>query len=317
MDATFSVRDGQHWIAAIEAILAANAKLGSETISVMLIADVGLKHCRQVFADLARYSVRTSASLVLLDNQRDEAAQLAKSVMSAVPLFAELTETEKSSISNRSTKLFTLMREQAAALETEHDGAMTMVRQAKRRFEARGGEYWEERESRLARRGEVQNQEKTIEGQLTALAGGGLPLALLPDLLGRVAEQDECERTAGQARSLLELLAERDRELLQGIKTAGVPAKAVATVREVQDADRGRREAAASHVETAGAIRCGPRWLAAPATTRIAGGHCGSRPAAGPTGRRAAGTGKPRSGNPRGAGRRLDPGRCRAISPGD
>ena len=108
MDARFSVRDGQHWIAAIEAVLAANAKLANETISAVLIPDVGLKRCRQVFADLARYSIRTSASLALLDDQRDEAAQLAKGVMSAVPFFAELTETEKSSISNRSTKLFTL-----------------------------------------------------------------------------------------------------------------------------------------------------------------------------------------------------------------
>ena len=108
MDARFSVRDGQHWIAAIEAVLAANAKLANETISAVLIPDAGLKRCRQMFADLTRYSVRTSASLALLDDQRDEAAQLAKSVMSAVPFFAELTETEKSSISNRSTKLFTL-----------------------------------------------------------------------------------------------------------------------------------------------------------------------------------------------------------------
>jgi DNA sulfur modification protein DndB len=74
----------------------------------LFISDVGLKSCRQIFADLTRYSIRTSASLALLDDQRDEAAQLAKSVMAAVPFFAELTETEKSSISNRSTKLFTL-----------------------------------------------------------------------------------------------------------------------------------------------------------------------------------------------------------------
>jgi DNA sulfur modification protein DndB len=44
----------------------------------------------------------------VLYDQRSEVAQLAKGVMRAVPLFKELTETEKSSISNRSTKLFTL-----------------------------------------------------------------------------------------------------------------------------------------------------------------------------------------------------------------
>jgi DNA sulfur modification protein DndB len=108
MDAMFSVKDGQHWIAAVEAVLAANSELANETVAAVLIPDVGLKRCRQVFADLARYAIRAPASLTLLDDQRDEAAQLAKNVMSAVPFFAELTETQKSSISNRSTKLFTL-----------------------------------------------------------------------------------------------------------------------------------------------------------------------------------------------------------------
>ncbi len=108
MDAKFSVRDAQYWIAAIETVLARNDKLANETVSVVFIPDFGLKRCRQVFADLTRYSIRTSAPLALLDDPRDEAGQLAKRVMSAVPFFAELTETEKSSISNRSTKLFTL-----------------------------------------------------------------------------------------------------------------------------------------------------------------------------------------------------------------
>ena len=108
MDARLSIKDGQHWMAAIETLLAANAKFADETISAVLIPDAGLKRCRQMFADLTRYTIRTSASLALLDDQRDEAAQLAKRVMSAVPFFADLTETEKSSISNRSTKLFTL-----------------------------------------------------------------------------------------------------------------------------------------------------------------------------------------------------------------
>ena len=108
MDARFSVKDAQYWIAAINAVLAANVRFAGDTVAVVFIPDTDLNRCRQLFADLTRYSFRTSASLALLYDQRDEAAQLAKSVMCAVPFFAELTETEKSSISNRSTKLFTL-----------------------------------------------------------------------------------------------------------------------------------------------------------------------------------------------------------------
>ncbi|MEI8373799.1 MAG: DNA sulfur modification protein DndD [Planctomycetota bacterium] len=155
----------------------------------------------------------------------------------------------ESEIQNHDAQL-TAIREQAASLETERDGALAMVRQAERRFAARGGEYWKERETRQQRIGEVRNQESTIAGQLTTLAAGGLPMALLPDLLAGVADQDQSERTAGQARSLLGLLKQRDAELLRAIKEAAVSAKAAAAVREYQDADRSRREASASHVES-------------------------------------------------------------------
>jgi DNA sulfur modification protein DndB len=108
MNARISLSDGRQSIAAIEAALAANHRLSDESVPVVFIPDAGLKRCRQKFADLARYSIRNSSSLNVLYDQRDEAAQLAKGVMRAVPLFAELTETAKSCISNRSTKLFTL-----------------------------------------------------------------------------------------------------------------------------------------------------------------------------------------------------------------
>ena len=81
MDARISVSDARHWIAAIETVLTANPDLGSETVSAVFIPDVAFKRCRQLFADLARYSVRTSASLALSYDQRGEPAQVAKAVM--------------------------------------------------------------------------------------------------------------------------------------------------------------------------------------------------------------------------------------------
>jgi DNA sulfur modification protein DndB len=108
MDARILINDGQHRRAAIESALEENPEIGDETISVVLFLDVGLKRCQQMFTDLNRYPVRPSSSLSILYNHRDEASQLAKAVVCSVPFFAELTETEKSSISNRSTRLFTL-----------------------------------------------------------------------------------------------------------------------------------------------------------------------------------------------------------------
>ena len=108
MKARIVINDGQHRRAAIEEALKENPDLGDETISVVLFMDVGLKRCQQMFADLNRYPVRPTTSLSLLYDHRDEAAQLAKAVMYNVSVFSELAETERSSISNRSIKLFTL-----------------------------------------------------------------------------------------------------------------------------------------------------------------------------------------------------------------
>lgn len=108
MSARFIINDGQHRQAAIKMALQENPDLGDETISVVFFLDVGLKRCQQMFADLNRYAVRPTPSLGLLYDHRDEDAQVAKVVMERVPAFAGLTETERSTISNRSIKLFTL-----------------------------------------------------------------------------------------------------------------------------------------------------------------------------------------------------------------
>lgn len=108
MNAQIIINDGQHRRAAIEQALAENPDLADETISIVLFMDVGLKRCQQMFADLNRYPIRPTTSLGLLYDHRDEAALLSKGVMSSVPVFSELTETERSNISNRSIKLFTL-----------------------------------------------------------------------------------------------------------------------------------------------------------------------------------------------------------------
>jgi DNA sulfur modification protein DndB len=108
MNARFVINDGQHRRAAIEAALHENPDLGDETLSVVFFLDVGLRRCQQMFADLNRYAVRSTPSLGLLYDHRDEGAMIAKGVVERVPVFNGLTETERSTISNRSIKLFTL-----------------------------------------------------------------------------------------------------------------------------------------------------------------------------------------------------------------
>lgn len=108
MDATIIINDGQHRRAAIEEAIKERPELGDDSIAVVFFIDNGLKRAQQMFADLNKHAVRPSRSLGILYDHRDPMAILARDLMMQVPVFKNLTEKEKTSISNRSPKLFTL-----------------------------------------------------------------------------------------------------------------------------------------------------------------------------------------------------------------
>jgi len=108
LEARFILNDGQHRRAAIEEALKEQPDLGDETISVVFFIDKGLKHSQQMFADLNKHALRPSRSTGILFDHRDPLSSLACEIVEKIPVFRNLTEMEKTSISNRSTKLFTL-----------------------------------------------------------------------------------------------------------------------------------------------------------------------------------------------------------------
>lgn len=108
MHAKFIVNDGQHRRAAIVQALEAAPELGEETIAVVFFLDRGLERCQQMFADLNRHAVKPSASLGVLYDHRSAAASLARHLSLTSSVFKNLIETERSSLSPRSRKLFTL-----------------------------------------------------------------------------------------------------------------------------------------------------------------------------------------------------------------
>ena len=108
MSARFIINDGQHRRAAIEMALRERPELGEESIAVVFFLDVGLERCQQMFADLNRYAIRPSKSLGILYDYRDETAQLAKSLISRSNVFRDVVELEKTTLSARSRRLFTL-----------------------------------------------------------------------------------------------------------------------------------------------------------------------------------------------------------------
>ncbi|GAF88655.1 unnamed protein product, partial [marine sediment metagenome] len=108
MDARFIINDGQHRRAAIEIALRENPSLGDESIAVVFFVDLGLERCQQMFADLNRYAIRPSRSLGVLYDHRDDLAQLTRLVVLKSTFFRDIVEMERSTLSLRSRKLFTL-----------------------------------------------------------------------------------------------------------------------------------------------------------------------------------------------------------------
>ncbi len=108
MAARFIVNDGQHRRAGVEAALKMKPDIGNETISIVFFVDEGLKRSQQMFSDLNRYNIRPTESLNILYDTRDPIAEISRRLIECIPVFKGFTEIEKSTISNRSSKVFTL-----------------------------------------------------------------------------------------------------------------------------------------------------------------------------------------------------------------
>lgn len=108
MDAQMLINDGQHRRAAIEEAIKENPELGQDNIAVLFFVDEGLQRSQQMFADLNKYAVRPSSSLGTLYDHRDQASELARYLSMNAKPFVGFTEFERSTISVRSSKLFTL-----------------------------------------------------------------------------------------------------------------------------------------------------------------------------------------------------------------
>lgn len=108
MDARLLINDGQHRRKAIEEALKEKPELGKEMISVVFFGDDGLKRSQQMFSDLNKNAVKPSKSLNILYDHRDEFYQFVVGLTGEIDAFQDRVELEKTTISNRSTKAFTL-----------------------------------------------------------------------------------------------------------------------------------------------------------------------------------------------------------------
>jgi DNA sulfur modification protein DndB len=108
LTARLILHDGQHRRAAIQHLLVDQKLDPHDTIPVMLFVDPQLTRSLRLYANLNQDKITRSASQRILHDQYSDLAELVRQLIADVPLFKGLTELEKSTISNRSIKLFTL-----------------------------------------------------------------------------------------------------------------------------------------------------------------------------------------------------------------
>lgn len=102
------INDGQHRCAGIVRALENGVPIGKHTLSVLLFPWENPDRVKQMFSDLNRFVQKTSKSLDILYDKRDDLAAATLAMIEKVPVFKELTDKENVSLGTKSTKLFTL-----------------------------------------------------------------------------------------------------------------------------------------------------------------------------------------------------------------
>ena len=101
------ILDGTNRRAGIEMALKLRPELGDEAIPILFYVDSSPKRVEQILSDIRRNGSRSARSQGILCDLRDETAVITKELVSRVDVFTDMTETVRSTISNRSLKLFT------------------------------------------------------------------------------------------------------------------------------------------------------------------------------------------------------------------
>ena len=107
-NAAILINDGQHRVRAIREAIKETPKLGRDDISVVFFEDRKLERCQQMFADLNKHALKPTKSLGILYDHRNDFASFVVEMCDRVKVFRGKIEMENTSISNRSTKFFTL-----------------------------------------------------------------------------------------------------------------------------------------------------------------------------------------------------------------
>lgn len=107
-DVVLRLNDGQHRKAALLAALDGDASLASETISVVVFIDEGLKRSQQIFTDLNKNAVKSSNSLATLFDSRDSLSICTTYTMNEVSILSQIVDVERDILGKNSMFFFSL-----------------------------------------------------------------------------------------------------------------------------------------------------------------------------------------------------------------
>ncbi len=108
LEARLTIVDGNHRIYGLQRALKECPTLADECVAMLIHVDPDGTRRGQIFSDVKRHERSSAQSLRIGHDDRDEIARLTREVITAVPVFVDAIEMEKTAISNRSRKLFTL-----------------------------------------------------------------------------------------------------------------------------------------------------------------------------------------------------------------
>jgi DNA sulfur modification protein DndB len=184
----FVINDGQHRCAAIAAAVRENPNIGKDKISVLLFEQENMERLQQMFSDLNRFAHKTSKSLDILYDHRDNLSALTMDLSERVDVFRDMIDKERITIPMRSPKLFTLSTLYDANQELLGDKIDKRGTKAYEEKLGLGVEYWSEvatviSEWRKVKDSELKapqlRQEKINTHAVVMRAIGGLGRALI------------------------------------------------------------------------------------------------------------------------------------------
>lgn len=112
------------------------------------------------------------------------------------------------------------------------------LRSKEEEFKKEGGELFLKRKELEDELATAVTKKKSVEAQLRELVAGPLPLLLVEHLLAEVEKTVRHEAEIKRARTVQDILADRDAAIIDGLKASKIPAQAITSISKTLDDDR-------------------------------------------------------------------------------